>query len=275
MESLLFEQSRPDGAVVLSAIIDRRTGELAFVGEATALSAAEVEELRGHARGGTEGLLPLDLGPARLRLARAILASRIAGRAVPAWLMEHAELVGDPCHPSSRVDDVYLCGSCDAPLPADEQLALAHRAASAREVAAPRCPTCRGELARALPAPEVWLARAWLMMAADLPHRALVCAARAEATRAPQSRLDIVRGLAHLRLEQGPQALAHFARAAKVATAGGAALDRRLAVWLSRAQDLVDRTEPVRTARQRDRTVPTPVPGHASSRAIAPVPAFA
>ncbi|MFO0749182.1 MAG: hypothetical protein U1F43_26490 [Myxococcota bacterium] len=268
MEAILFERTLPDGGnAALSALIDRRTGELAFVGEALGLATSELEELRGLARGGTEGLQPIELEHARLRLARALLASRIAGRPAPAWLMARADLVGDPCHPASRIDDIYLCARCDAALPPSEQLAFAYREGKDHAL---MCPTCRGDATPRSTVGADWQDRAWLMLAADLPHRALVCAARAEAARLPHGRLDLVRGLAHLRLGQGQQALVHFRRAA-----GGRTPDRRLAVWIERAHALVAKTTPVRLDAERDRTVPAPMPGHASARAIGPVPAFA
>jgi len=89
-----------------------------------------------------------------LRLARAILATRIAGAEVPTWLAERADLVGDPAHPASRVDDVYLCIACDSPLPVHEQVARAEASGrrhegppTARGLAdgPPRCAHCRGE----------------------------------------------------------------------------------------------------------------------------------
>lgn len=266
-QAILFERPLPGGGhAVLTALVDRRTGELVLVGEALGLVRSEVDELRMHARGDGD-LEPIPLELARLRMARAVLASRVAGRPVPAWLMARADLVGDPCHPSSRIDDLYLCTTCDAPLPPAEQLAFAYREGARRDL---RCPGCRGEDGPRASDAAAWQDRAWLMLAADLPHRTLVCAARAEAARLPHDRLDIVRGLAYLRLEQGAQALHHLERAA----ASGEP-DRRLSVWVSRAQDLCDRLAPVRLAKDRDRTLPNPVPGHGSTRAFGPVPAFA
>ena len=51
METIILERTLPEGVAAITAVVDRRTGELAFVGEARRLSPSEAEELRGLARG--------------------------------------------------------------------------------------------------------------------------------------------------------------------------------------------------------------------------------
>lgn len=262
-EALLFEsQDRKSGLTsILTALVDRRTGMLALVAEAHELGASEANELRELARSGLPvaddsspsldpaeaplapplAVLPLEL--ARIRLSRAILATRIGGREVPAWLSARAELValiGDPTDPSSRIDDVYLCFACDAPLPIAEQLARAARLgplhappshqptpdlgrrdpqarrSTGAHARPPVCPSCRGEAQGESAEGEVWLGRAWLMVAARLPRRALVCAARAEGAKVPPARLHAIRGAALLALGDPLAARSHLARASAV-----------------------------------------------------------
>lgn len=240
-EALLFEsRHRATGlTTIITALIDRRSGMLAFVAEAPDLGVAEAEELRRIARHGflhqedaddapSRLAPPLALVPtevARLRLSRAILASRIGGRAVPAWLSQRADLVGDPTDPTSRIDDIYLCFACDNPLPVHEQ--LARTAQLGRAERPPVCPACRGEASAASCDGDLWLGRGWLMVAAGLPRRALVCAARAEASHTRPERLDTLRGAALLALGDD-RAAAHLARAQE-----GGSDDLRVSGWLS------------------------------------------
>ena len=212
-EAILFECRDDRGFTIVTALVDRRTGMLAFIAEASGLDSAETDELRALARGPVSAppLAEVDLEIARLRLARAILATRIAGGEVPKWLAERADLVGDPAHPASRVDDVYLCIACDTPLPVHEQLARAESNGLAD--GPPRCPHCRGDSNAPDSEGEAWLGRAWLMIAAGLPRRALVCAARAEGLRLGHERLDAVRGAAHLALGDRESADVHLEKA--------------------------------------------------------------
>lgn len=246
-EALLFEsRDRKTGLITtVTALVDRRTGMLSFIAEASELGAGEAEELRRLARHGFihEGDADLDLTSspplalvplevARLRLSRAILASRIGGQVVPEWLTARAELLGDPTDPSSRIDDVYLCFACDNALPVAEQLA---RAASLgpKWSATPRpplCPACRGESSADSSEADLWLGRGWLMVAARLPRRALVCAAHAEARGAQKlrpERLDALRGAALLALGDPRAAAPHLARAKESGSS-----DQRLGGWL-------------------------------------------
>lgn len=246
-EALLFEsRSRKTGLVtILTALIDRRTGMLAFVAEAADLGVVEAEELRRLARHGflhphdedESDEAPATLAPplalvptevARIRLSRAILASRIGGQAVPAWLSQRGDLVGDPTDPASRIDDIYLCFACDNALPVSEQLARAARLGQKARgpERPPVCPTCRGEMSEDFAEGDLWLGRGWLMVAAGLPRRALVCAAHAEAQKARNEKLDALRGAALLALGDG-KAGAHLARAKE----GGSA-DLRIDGWL-------------------------------------------
>jgi len=254
-EAVLFEsQGRKSGLVtVITALIDRRTGMLALVAEAQDLGATEASELRELARSGLGQdksaddsgpgadkamLPPLAIVPievAKIRLSRAILATRIGGLTIPTWLAERADLVGDPTDPSSRIDDIYLCFACDNALPVSEQLARAARLgapkASARQ-RPPVCPICRGEAETDCAEGEAWLGRAWLMVAAKLPRRALVCAARAEGAKVASVRLDALRGAALLALGDSRAAAPHLARANNVATP-----DHRVAGWLLTLED--------------------------------------
>lgn len=241
-EVLLFESRRrgDNRTDILTALIDRRSGTLAFIGEATELGQAEANELRRLARDGFTrddeerqtlppplAIVPTEV--ARIRLSRAILASRIGGLEIPAWVSQRAELVGDPTDPASRIDDIYLCFACDNPLPVGEQLARAarigHRTRGAERP--PVCPACRGEATAECKEGDLWLGRAWLMIAAGLPRRALVCAARAEASRARPERLDALRGAAMLALGDG-QAAAPLLEKARAA----GSLDHRVSGWL-------------------------------------------
>lgn len=247
-EALLFEsRDRKTGLVTtITALVDRRTGMLSFVAEANDLTGGEAEELRRLARHGFihEGdaeeslsqapplaLVPLEV--ARLRLSRAILASRIGGQVVPEWLAARAELLGDPTDPSSRIDDVYLCFACDNALPVADQLARAAGLGPKQNVTLrpPLCPACRGESDAHTLEADLWLGRGWLMVAARLPRRALVCAAHAEARGAQKlrpERLDALRGAALLALGDAAAAAPHLARA----RAGGSH-DERLGGWLT------------------------------------------
>lgn len=247
-EALLFEsRDRKTGLIsTITALIDRRTGMLSFIAEATELGASEAEELRRLARHGfihdgdaeeseTQApplaLVPLEV--ARLRLSRAILASRIGGQAVPEWLSARAELLGDPTDPASRIDDVFLCFACDNALPVAEQLALAARLGPKRSPTErpPVCPACRGESDAQTLEADLWLGRGWLMVAARLPRRALVCAAHAQANGAQKlrpERLDALRGAALLALGDPHAAAPHLTRA----KAGGSH-DERVNGWLS------------------------------------------
>lgn len=247
-EALLFEsRDRKTGLLtVITALIDRRTGMLSFIAEASELGASEAEELRRLARHGfihegdaeeslTESpplaLVPLEV--ARLRLSRAILASRIGGQVVPEWLTARAELLGDPTDPSSRIDDVYLCFACDNPLPVAEQLARAASLGAKHTTHArpPLCPGCSGASDAATSEADLWLGRGWLMVAARLPRRALVCAAHAEAKGAQRlrpERLDALRGAALLALGDPEAAAPHLTRA----KAGGSP-DERVHGWLT------------------------------------------
>jgi hypothetical protein len=248
-EAVLFEShGRKSGLVtIITALIDRRTGMLALVAEAQDLGASEASELRELARSGFGGdpsaedpnlpsppmLPPLAIVPievAKIRLSRAILATRIGGHAIPSWLTERADLVGDPTDPSSRIDDIYLCFACDNALPVSEQLARAARLGSSTARTSQRppvCPICRGEAETDCAEGEAWLGRAWLMVAAKLPRRALVCAARAEGAKVASNRLDALRGAALLALGDSRAAASHLARASSVATP-----DHRVAGWL-------------------------------------------
>jgi len=248
-EAVLFEShGRKSGLVtIITALIDRRTGMLALVAEAQDLGASEATELRELARSGLGGdtnaggadtasppmLPPLAIVPievAKIRLSRAILATRIGGHTIPTWLTDRADLVGDPTDPSSRIDDIYLCFACDNPLPVSEQLARAARLGAPRARTSQRppvCPICRGEAETDCAEGEAWLGRAWLMVAAELPRRALVCAARAEGARVAADRLDALRGAALLALGDSRAAASHLARANSVATP-----DHRVAGWL-------------------------------------------
>lgn len=249
-EALLFEsRDRKTGLIsTITALVDRRTGMLSFIGEATELGASEAEELRRLARHGfihegdaeetlTESpplaLVPLEV--ARLRLSRAILASRIGGQVVPEWLTSRAELLGDPTDPSSRIDDVYLCFACDNALPVAEQLARAASLGAKHNTTArpPLCPGCSGESDAATSEADLWLGRGWLMVAARLPRRALVCAAHAEARGAQRlrpERLDALRGAALLAIGDPRAAAPHLARAQESGSS-----DQRIGGWLELA----------------------------------------
>lgn len=215
-EVLLFEHPGRGGLGVVTVVVDRRSGMLAFVAQASGLSAAEADELRLLARGPGEAppLAEVAIDVARSRLVRAILATRIAGGEVPAWLEERADLAGDAAHPSSRVDDVYLCIACDQPLPVHEQLARAEARGNIAEP--PRCPHCRGDSQAPDSEGEAWLGRAWLMIAAGLPRRALVCAARAEGLKLAPERLEGVRGAAYMALADHGSAIGHLRAALAV-----------------------------------------------------------
>lgn len=215
-EVLLFEHPGRGGLGVVTAVIDRRTGMLAFVAQASGLSTAEADELRLLARGPAEAppLAEVEIDVARMRLLRAILATRIAGGEVPAWLEARTDLAGDAALPSTRVDDVYLCIACDQPLPVHEQLARAEAGGDVAEP--PRCPHCRGDSQAPDSEGEAWLGRAWLMIAAGLPRRALICAARAEGLKLAPERLEGVRGAAYMALADHGSAIRHLRAALAV-----------------------------------------------------------
>jgi len=232
-EAILFERRDHDRFTVVTALVDRRTGMLSFIGEAKGLDSSESYQLRTLARGPASAppLAEVGIEAARLRLARAILATQIGGGNVPKWLSERADLVGDPAHPASRVDDVYLCIACDSPLPVHEQVARAE--IGGRGDGPPQCPHCRGDSEAPDSAGEAWLGRAWLMIAAGLPRRALVCAAKAEGLRLPHERLDAVRGAAHLTLGDRESASVHLRKA--LASEPECARAALLRSWLSSA----------------------------------------
>jgi len=232
-EVILFESPGRGGLGVVTALVDRRTGTLSLVGQASGLNTAEADELRLLARGPAEAppLAEVELEVARVRLVRAILATRIAGGEVPAWLQERADLVGDPAHASWRVDDVYLCIACDQPLPVHEQLARAEARGDVAEP--PRCPHCRGDSQAPDSEGEAWLGRAWLMIAAGLPRRALVCAARAEGLKLAPERLEGVRGAACMALADHGGAIRHLRAALDVEPEG--ARSSLLKGWLASA----------------------------------------
>lgn len=219
-EALLFERPDTSGLAIVVALVDRRTGTLALLTESRELTRIEANDLREVAKGGDDAppLAEVPLEVARLRLARAILATRVAGGEVPDWLSTRSDLVGDPAHPSSKVDDIYLCIACDRALPPSEQL---HRAQhGGHSDAPPRCPRCRGEpaaLSDEGSEADAWLARGWLMIAARLPRRALVCAARAEGLRPltghASAQLDALRGAALMALGDHAAAAPHLRRA--------------------------------------------------------------
>lgn len=229
-EAILFERRERGKVHIVSAIVDRRSGALSLIGEAANLDQVEAEHLRSVARGPTKAppLAPIDLTVARARLARALMATRIAGGDVPSWVAQRAELVGDPAHPDLHVDDVYLCIACDRPLPVHEQLARAESRGLGD--GPPRCPHCRGDSHAPDSEGEAWLGRAWLMIAAGLPRRALVCAARAEGLRLAGKRLDAVRGAAYLALGDRMIASPYLERA--IANEPEGARKERFKGWL-------------------------------------------
>ncbi|MBL8786277.1 MAG: hypothetical protein JNJ59_15360 [Deltaproteobacteria bacterium] len=216
-EALLFERPDTSGLAIVVALVDRRTGTLALLTEARELTRPEAKDLREVAKGGEDAppLAEVSLEVARLRLARAILATRVAGGEVPDWLATRSDLVGDPAHPSSKVDDIYLCIACDRALPPSEQLLRAEL--GGHSDTPPRCPRCRGEHVTEASEGDAWIARGWLMIAARLPRRALVCAARAEGLRAlsnpASAQLDALRGAALMALGDHAAAAPHLRRA--------------------------------------------------------------
>ncbi len=199
-EALIFERRDGRDVSVVTALVDRRTGGLALLSQADGLAWVDADALRTLARGPVDAppLAEVELGVARLRLARAVAATRIAGGEVPDWLAARADLVGDAFDPATRVNDIYLCIACDRALPVHEQLARAEQRGQMR--APPRCPHCRGDSQALDCEGEAWLGRAWLMITAGLPRRALVCAAHAEGLRLAADRLAAVRGAAYLAL---------------------------------------------------------------------------
>lgn len=231
-ETILLVERYGDICSTVTALVDRRTGALAVACRAEGLDERERAELEGLARGPATAppLSEVPLSVARARLRRALLATRIAGGAVPEWLAPHADLRADLAPTSgSTMGDVYTCIACDAALPVHEQLARAERRGLAD--GPPRCPHCRGDSHASDSEGEAWLGRAWLMIAAGLPQRALACAARAEAALLDGDRVHAVRGAAYLALGERITATSFLTRALEHEPEGERA--DRLRGWLA------------------------------------------
>jgi hypothetical protein len=155
----------------------------------------------------------VDVAVAREVIARAILATRLAGRREPPQLHDAGELLPNLDHALSRVTDLYVCPGCGQGLPGGAQIALA-RGRLTGPVSCERCDVAGAQAAAGRAGHvERWIAVAQLMLDAGEPRRALALTARAEHDGATGPVLDRLRGWAHLALSNPTQAAAYLRRA--------------------------------------------------------------
>ncbi|MFT7581490.1 MAG: hypothetical protein ACI9MR_003167 [Myxococcota bacterium] len=199
---------------VLSVVIEREGRGISGAYLSRDLAPEDRAELFASAGAGEGEAVPIPLTTARRTLARATLMSRIAGRDVPQWLFTQTDLVSDLHREQGWVEDVYLCTTCATPLSPEQQVAIARQRGDAPLVT--WCSSCAGK-AEHTPllgssSMTVWRARAWVMLAAHEPRRALVYVARAEAAHEHSPDLDAIKGAAALMLANPVQAIHHLRR---------------------------------------------------------------
>jgi len=210
---IVLEGVRPDGRwEALTAVVAPSGPGFEALHRASGLDGDAREALLEAATPSGVLLAPWNVEAARLALARAFLATRIAERTLPAWTQAADALAGDLEGAARKVEDVYCCAHCDAPLAPRLQRALAR--AHGRAGAVLGCPACCGGEAAPVDPTEAALAHAWLAWSAGDPRRALVYAARAEGRRAAAAEVDAVRGAALLALANPVEATPHLRRAA-------------------------------------------------------------
>jgi len=195
----------------LSVAVERQGRGIDGAYRAVGLGDGDLDALLAAATPEGADMERVSLEVARDGIGRAVLMSRIAGREVPSWLLTDSRL-GDLMARVASLSDVYTCGTCDAPLAPSRQIALTRARGRSDLVSA--CARCRGLPTTPPSGADHMEARAWALLMAGEPRRALVIAARAEAARCEPERLDPLRGAATLALSNPVQAAMYLRRAA-------------------------------------------------------------
>jgi hypothetical protein len=186
--------------MAVTVLIDRRTGALAFAGEAHPADDRESAALRQTARGEGPPLMVMPMRPALARVADAVACAERLGREVPSWLRWR---FGLPARLTRAVFGVR-CFACDRPVTA---IAARPRGEPAR------CEACVAATRSDGGPCESALGRAWLLVSAGLPARALCMLVAAVREEAPAADVHAVRGVVHLALGDTEGAVMHLTEA--------------------------------------------------------------
>lgn len=209
-EAYVLHRTRPGGRHdALCVVLAPAGGGISSAVYLADMSDPSLAELLAVVRSGTRGhARRVPLAQARLAVARAVLATRIRGRSVPAALEQGADACGLE-HTLATVSDVYACPACGSPLPGELQLALARGQAGG--YCAVLCRGCLPDGPVTFEPLPLNLVRAQLMLDAGEPLRAMEIASAAD----DLATVDVerVRGWAQLLLGNATQAVIHLRRA--------------------------------------------------------------